>query len=944
MADYKIKSNLNLYGNSINNFAIQADSGFPASPIMGRTQFYTGGGEYANHIVVYDGKSWKAVAYTDDVKNNADFINLKARVDAFLDGGVNSNDVLDNLREIQQFLDTYGDTTKLVDLLGEINEDIAEQADRISDLESKATQVSVSQTITAGKEIGKVTIDGNTTKLYAPANYNWNEIEGTPRTLDGYGILDGVMYKGVSGANASGASWMGYTYNTTEHGGAVAGGVIQAGGENNAFQLNGGYEGKALYYRGKNSGVFTDWKQVAFTDGRVAGFRIIPYASNMDANTALANGGIVSNYNMSSNGIVNAPSGMTYGSIIEFAGGFGTDYSSLAGQLAWDINHNSKDDTTRRLWWRANDETKFANAKWHQIAFMDAVLPLSGGTMTGQLIISSADWASQLVLDGNKVQSGVQFKKSGSSLGFLLVNESKQLLWQPSTTAYKVYHEGNIADATAGAATKLADNTAFTAWGQTFFENGKPKNVSGSFKLGNATIYGGNDVSLIDFDSGANLFVGYGVRKVGNTHLVGNEVTLRYGGSPTIGLYLNSSGNVTIGSSDKAGADAKLYVDGQIKTLVHWGADLGVGDISTTENHWNGSKSSLLLCNNNNALSVLVSAKQNERKAIIQVGHSSTTYADSLGSLHLNPFGGNVLIGTNTDNGSGAKLQVNGSASVNGSLGIQNNSGLYFKNTAGDGVLAAYVSSVNKLIFGAGAKEKGYKTEIYGGDIDISSSTEISLIAGGSEAMTINTYGDVKANNPFYAKSAIYASSNLIMGSGSEGMYFNKSAINWHNASNNYVSQLITFAQSSLSFHQSAIFDDTATINGKLYANAGADITGDVYVDGNVHITGNLFAEKELGGGGVGTPATGGGTGGGSAASGLFAVKRISEGVQSITLNHGLDTRNLVICIYEKDENALTEQWNMCLTDVEIISEMEIRVSFGSATTTEHKVVIMGAA
>ena len=158
MADYKIKSNLDLYGNSINNFAIQADSGFPASPIMGRTQFYTGGGEYATHIVVYDGKSWKAVAYTDDVKNNADFINLKARVDAFLDGGVNSNDVLDNLREIQQFLDTYGDTTKLVDLLGEINEDIAEQADRISDLESKATQVSVQQTITAGKEIGKSTV------------------------------------------------------------------------------------------------------------------------------------------------------------------------------------------------------------------------------------------------------------------------------------------------------------------------------------------------------------------------------------------------------------------------------------------------------------------------------------------------------------------------------------------------------------------------------------------------------------------------------------------------------------------------------------------------------------------------------------------------------------------------------------------------------------------
>ena len=40
-------------------------------------------------------------------------------------------------------------------------------------------------------------------------------------------------------------------------------------------------------------------------------------------------------------------------------------------------------------------------------------------------------------------------------------------------------------------ATKLQDNTAFTAWGQTFFENGKPKNVSGDLtNVGNITASG----------------------------------------------------------------------------------------------------------------------------------------------------------------------------------------------------------------------------------------------------------------------------------------------------------------------------------------------------------------------------------------------------------------------------------------------------------------------
>ena len=800
MADYKIKSNLNLYGNSINNFAIQADSGFPASPIMGRTQFYTGGGEYANHIVVYDGKAWKAVAYTDDVKNNADFINLKARVDAFLDGGVNSNDVLDNLREIQQFLDTYGDTTKLVDLLGEINDDIAEQADRISDLESKATQVSVSQTITAGKEIGKVTIDGNTTKLFAPANYHWNEIEGTPRTLDGYGILDGVMYKGVSGANASGASWMGYTYNTTEHGGAVAGGVIQAGGENNAFQLNGGYEGKALYYRGKNSGVFTDWKQVAFTDGRVAGFRIIPYATGMDANTALANGGIVSNYNMSSNGILNAPSGMTYGSIVEFAGGFGTDYSSLAGQLAWDINHNSKDDTTRRLWWRANDETKFANAKWHQIAFMDAVLPLSGGT------IDSAGFAPLKI---NRSKEGfvaaIEYSSPSGTLGYIGFKNTAHPLFVTSTLEeYPIIHKGNIGDFTAGAANKLAKSVSL--WGNSFDgTSGIDSNIK--FGFGNAMLSVWNDAAKTDYTIFAqvnpegHLLLGQGTAKnKGGAYIYGDTIRMCYGtsgSSANTAMLINNSGNVTIGSEDKAGSKYKLYVGGHIAISNEL-----IGVSNSTYDKWS-------LSHANDTL--YIQSGKTDGSSVYGKMMLSGVNVNNLSVLTIRAndttINGNLLLGATEDNGSGAKLQVNG--------GI----------------------------------------------------TATSAVIGGS-----------------------------------------------------------------------------TTINGKLYANAGADIAGDVYVDGNVHITGNLFAEKELGGGGVGTPATGGGTGGGTAASGLFAVKRISEGVQTIVLNHGLDTRNLVICIYEKDENALTEQWNMCLTDVEIISEMEIRVSFGSATTTEHKVVIMGAA
>ena len=46
-------------------------------------------------------------------------------------------------------------------------------------------------------------------------------------------------------------------------------------------------------------------------------------------------------------------------------------------------------------------------------------------------------------------------------------------------------HSGIVGDYTAGAAKKLADDAAHTAWGQTFFENGKPKSIQGG--LSNVT-------------------------------------------------------------------------------------------------------------------------------------------------------------------------------------------------------------------------------------------------------------------------------------------------------------------------------------------------------------------------------------------------------------------------------------------------------------------------
>lgn len=50
----------------------------------------------------------------------------------------------------------------------------------IETLAGKATNVTFSQTLTSGKQIGSISIDGKSTSLFAPANYAWSEVTGKP--------------------------------------------------------------------------------------------------------------------------------------------------------------------------------------------------------------------------------------------------------------------------------------------------------------------------------------------------------------------------------------------------------------------------------------------------------------------------------------------------------------------------------------------------------------------------------------------------------------------------------------------------------------------------------------------------------------------------------------------------------------------------------------------
>lgn len=124
--------------------------------------------------------------------------------------------------------------------------------------------------------------------------------------------------------------------------------------------------------------------------------------------------------------------------------------------------------------------------------------------------------------------------------------------WEPWKTI--AFTDSNVASAT-----KLA--TPRTIWGQSFDGTG---NVSGSVKHTNGW-------SFIDPSDGYVIF-GYDYAHNNKPiYIDGKEIYLRYGTAHATGLILNSSGNVTIGSSDLATTNYKLYVSGKtrINSIEH---------------------------------------------------------------------------------------------------------------------------------------------------------------------------------------------------------------------------------------------------------------------------------------------------------------------------------------------------------------------------------------
>lgn len=92
-------------------------------------------------------------------------------------------------------------------------------------------------------------------------------------------------------------------------------------------------------------------------------------------------------------------------------------------------------------------------------------LATSGGTISGNLSISTNGWGEQLVLNGIDSNAGIKFQYSSSTSATLYCAQNNPY-WQIGNAVYNILHSGNIGSYNAGSATKL--QTPRTIWGQSF--------------------------------------------------------------------------------------------------------------------------------------------------------------------------------------------------------------------------------------------------------------------------------------------------------------------------------------------------------------------------------------------------------------------------------------------------------------------------------------------
>lgn len=261
--------------------------------------------------------------------------------------------------------------------------------------------------------------------------------------------------------------------------------------------------------------------------------------------------------------------------------------------------------------------------------------------------------------------------------------------------------------------------------------------------------------------------------------------------SQTTRFVINSSGNVTIGGNDLASTinGCKLYVDG----TGYFAADTYLANWAYLRSYKTDGSIVTLIGLNNKDQMVINAADSGVNTAIL---------------------GGNVLIGTTTDNG--AKLQLAGhiAPTTSGSYALGTNTYQW------DAVYSMYhlAKSGSKLILGA------------------NNSSHITIETSGAVTMssTLDVTSHITTSNRVYAPY-------IFIGKNAEGIYLGNEGIYWHTNSNAWASTLLTFASKEITAHVPVTMSSTLSVGGNTTINGNTLATNYALYDGasnpRLHLT-----------------------------------------------------------------------------------------------------------
>ena len=258
----------------------------------------------------------------------------------------------------------------------------------------------------------------------------------------------------------------------------------------------------------------------------------------------------------------------------------------------------------------------------------------------------------------------------------------------------------------------------------------------------------GKYIAYVDANN-SRFYIGDNINPTTDMYLLGRNIQMRYGTNGTTGFILNSSGNVTIGSQDLAGTNAKLYVDGDIKLKASIPVKIGSAYSADNNNVYNYIEF-------NSAQNGIRYYGGTWASTEGEIAHQFVTTASLTKALTI-LNSGNILIGTTDDNG--AKLQVAGSSYFSKTAEFKN---AIFANRYSDSVGASIVINKGGDYFGIGASASNSMNLALGLTSDLNGTWKEEKIIIGSDTTTIN--GDLRVKGNIIADGEVAAG-----GAGTEG-------------------------------------------------------------------------------------------------------------------------------------------------------------------------------